>query len=403
MTCASRIQGARCNGSLVPRTRGSNVPSTPPPRRPTIKQPPVITMTGDANSGERKRKPSRCAALGLAERAFLHNLQPSETSKETPVACNTGVTTHPQNRLLASQGQQKRTMKRITKHVDYLGMTYPGGTQPDETGLRLDWRRLERAFKGYQFAMVNDDTGAVWLYNIGQSNMGAHLQLSGNALSQLRLNLNVDDFALIRQLTDFQGRASRIDLAINFHDTKMTALRVYDAFKADEIKTPARSSSYIEGVQDGIQGMTCYVGVRQSERLVRVYDKNAEQKNRQKNPEAWVRMEMEMKKLWARAAQNSIVQFGTEAAINSHFTDFMAWNNQEYNGALKGESAPIDEIGRKDSSTEKWLMKQVAPALAKACIANSSLLAAFLAEYRRLRAEIERRDRGQATDNAIDT
>lgn len=274
-------------------------------------------------------------------------------------------------------------MTKISKHVDYLGMTYPSGTKPEETGLVLTWRRLERAFKGYQFAMTNDDTGAVWLYNVGQSNMGAHLQLSGHALSQLRLNLKIDDYALIRNLTDWQGRASRIDLAINFHGHKITPEKTYRAFKAGEMKTPARSGNYIEGIQDGIEGMTCYIGVRQSERFARVYDKNAEQKNRQKNPEAWVRMELEMKKLWARAAQNSIVQHGLNAAVNSHFSDFIVWPNREYNEALIGESAPIDEIGRKDSNTEKWLIRQVAPALARACQHNDQFLALFMAAFRK--------------------
>jgi len=380
----SRIQGARCNGSVVLRTRSASVPSTPPPRRHMLNHALSAAALRDTHAVSMKGKGSR-ELVPLSPKAcieFAFTIGYSELHKKTPVACNTGVTRPPFNWLLASQVDTNRGTMKISKHIDYLGMTYPSGTQPDETGLLLSWRRLERAFKGYQFAMTNDDTGAVWLYNIGQSNMGAHLQLSGNALSQLRMRLNCDDFALMRQLTDWQGRASRIDLAINFHGCKMTALKTYRAFKADEIKTPARSADYIEGIKDGIEGMTCYIGVRQSERYVRVYDKNAQMKKRPENIEAWTRMEIEMKKLWARAAQNSIVQHGTEAAINSHFSDFIAWNNREYNDALTGTSAPIEEIGRKESAVEQWLMRQVVPSLARTCHANPSFLQSFMAAYR---------------------
>lgn len=401
-TCTHRIFGAWCNGSLVPRNRGSNVPSAPKTRRCTLVLRLDASASSPAHRGERKGSGSR-AAKSLSPKAAFHGFySPSkpELSSKTPVACNTGVTNPLPTRLLAPQGAAKLPMKKITKHVDYLGMTYPDGTKPDETGLKLDWRRLERAFKGYQFGMINDHTGAVFLYNVGNVGMGAHLQLSGSALSQLRIDLKVDDYALIRHLTDWSGRASRVDLTINFHNCKITPLKAYRAFKDGTLTTPARSANYIEGVEDKIEGMTCYIGTRQSERFARVYDKNAQMKLKPENSEAWVRMELEMKKLWAKATQNSIVEFGLEAAVNSHFSDFIQWNDREYTSALDGESAPIDEIGRSDTNTEKWLLKSVVPSLARACIANPSFISTFMAAYRTTKRKIESGDRTSSLDNS---
>jgi len=387
----SRIPGANGNSSAVLRTRSSGVLSAMLPRRCTL----VLRLSAAALSpayrGERKGSGLRAAKPLSPKAAFALNFtinRPERLSK-TPVACNTGVTTPPLDRLLAPQVDTKWLMAKITKHIDYLGITFPDGTKPEETGLDLKWRRLERAFKGYQLALTNDHTGAVFLYNVGNTGMGAHLQLSGSTLSQLRIDLKVDDYALIRQLTDWNGRASRIDLAINFHDCKMTPAKAYRAFKDGNLRTPARSANYIEGIEDKIEGMTCYIGVRQSERFARVYDKNAQMKIKPENAAAWVRMELEMKKLWAKAAQNSIVQYGTEAAVNSHFSDFIQWSDKEYNSALTGESAPIDEIGRPDSNTEKWLIKSVVPSLARACIANPHFLNTFMAAYRQEKRKLD--------------
>lgn len=389
-----RFDAARLNSSLVPCTHGANVLSEPSARLCTLVLRQNAIAFCPAHSGERQRERVKgtSSLVGTGQSpVHLFTIQTIRTLSQTPVACNTGVTEPPMNRLLASQVDTKQPMKKITKHVDYLGMTYPDGTKPDETGLNLTWRKMERAFKGYQFALINDETGAIFLYNVARTNMGAHLQLSGSALSQLRLNLKVDDYSLIRQLTDWQGRASRLDLAINFHDCAITPQKAFAAFENGTIKTPARSAKFIEGIEDHINGKTCYIGVRESERFVRIYDKNAEQKNKAKNPEAWIRMELELKKLWAKAAQNSIVQYGTEAAVNSHFSDFVGWSNREYNEALTGESAPIDEQGRREGNTEKWLIRQCIPALARACRDNPSFYHTFVSAYQKARNDLEER------------
>lgn len=215
---------------------------------------------------------------------------------------------------------------------------------------------------GYRSCFEDRETGARFESD-GTAEMGAHLTLSGSCLSELRKAQGYTDESLIRDLVRLDGRASRIDVCINIHEGGLTPAAFMKAYKGGFMKTSARQAHITTGVRDGVEGETLYLGARASERYMRVYDKAAEMNVVDQG--AWLRLEMELKGMKARAAAHACGEQPVASVINFLFGDYLQWTNAEYQAAIAGPGAQVDEVGRQDTNRRKWLMDVVTKSLAR--------------------------------------
>jgi hypothetical protein len=269
---------------------------------------------------------------------------------------------------------------KVTKHLDWISVTFPSEVTAKVVFPLLEWGYAGEGIHGYRSKYIDALTGAVCFADGHTSNMGTHIQLSGSALSELRNTMGATDQALMQHLTDYNGKCSRVDVAINIHGGKLTPASIYRAYRSGHVKSSVRKTAFIKGHEQGVEGMTFYAGNRQSDRFFRAYDKNAEQKI--VNIDAWLRLELELKRLWALGTQGAVKEHGVSAVANAQFADFMQWDNGEFITALQGESAPIEEFGRKQTNTERWLMETVSVSLARLCVSKTGFLAEFMARVR---------------------
>lgn len=251
---------------------------------------------------------------------------------------------------------------KITKHCDWYGVTFPAGTRKEDVLQVANWAYLGKGQHGYRSAYEDRSTGARFESD-GSAEMGSHLTLSGSALSELRKTTGASDAEIIRNMADLRGRASRIDLCINIHAGELTPQSFLKAYKKGSLKTSARELNITNGVKDGIEGETLYMGARSSERYVRIYDKAAEQ--RVVDQGAWIRLEMECKAMKARAVAHACLEQPIDGVINASFDDYLQWDNAEYRAAISGPGAAIDEVGRQETNRRKWLMDVVTKSLAR--------------------------------------
>jgi hypothetical protein len=239
-------------------------------------------------------------ALAREETCFLKS---DQLQKEPPYS-NRGVTNPLQRPLLALTVSINGCKVNFQKHIDWISVTFPADIKPTDVFPLLEWGYAGEGVHGYRTKYIDAVTGAVCFADGHTEQMGTHIQLSGSVLSELREGMGATDQALMTHLSDYNGRCSRVDLALNIRGGKLTPATFFRAFKAGKIKSSARKVSYIKGYESGITGMTFYAGNRQSDRFFRAYDKNAEQKIT--NPEAWLRLELELKRLWALGAQGAV-------------------------------------------------------------------------------------------------
>lgn len=251
---------------------------------------------------------------------------------------------------------------KVTKHADWIALTFPVGTRMQDVIPSASWAYLGAGRHGYRKSHVDRNSGAGFESD-GPEAMGSHLTLSGSALSELRKSTGAADADILRHYADLRGRASRIDLCINIHDGELTPDSFMKAFKKGTLKASARKANITNGIEDGIDGETLYIGARASERYVRIYDKAAEQKVVDRG--AWIRLEMECKDMKARAVAHACLTAPIDNVINTSFDDYMQWSNREYLTAISGPGAQIDEVGRQDTNRRKWLMDVVAKSLAR--------------------------------------
>jgi DNA relaxase NicK len=204
------------------------------------------------------------------------------------------------------------------------------------------------------------ETGAMLLSG-GNVNMGTHIILTGSSLETIRNNGNVDS-ELCRLVLALSGKAARLDLAIDIVRGSLTVQDCEDAWMSREMVTPAKSSTRITSFPRG--GNTLYIGSRSSERMLRIYDKAVEQDIVDQG--AWLRLELEIKKLRARATLGAIgTTPQTRWVINRAFRDFCDWDNSEFRTATDDNFAEIATIPRKMPNLLHWLQTQVAPAAAR--------------------------------------
>ena len=254
-------------------------------------------------------------------------------------------------------------MAYVTKHLDWLSCSISQVGNPREIFPLLDWHYVGIGHHGYKARFECSKTGASMETGSTDSSMGTHFAFSGDTLNALRRDYGGTDFGLVGHLIRAKAKASRIDLTINLHDYQLTPAIMRDALRKGTCKAKANVSRFIEGKNGDIEGDTLYIGSPTSDRQFRCYNKAVESGIVDRG--AWVRLELELRRVRADGAFRSCALNGTDETITGHMGDFIEWGNLDYQAALAGASVPPVDIPRKDTNRQRWLLGQVASALAK--------------------------------------
>ena len=147
---------------------------------------------------------------------------------------------------------------------------------------------------GYSDATM-DNNGTIVQWNPDRSEMGHHVILAGSALRNIFSNTTIQPRTLLRACIDAGGSISRLDLAKDATDEEIDLQAIYKSLEQGHNRGLTRKHAIIAS-NDG--GLTIYVGSRQSERFIRIYNKAAESKL---SDQLWFRFELETKGVVARS------------------------------------------------------------------------------------------------------
>jgi len=247
-------------------------------------------------------------------------------------------------------------------HLDWVAVTFPhqegyGSLMPAAVYC-APFREARGGRHGYSRMLANEN-GAQILMN-GTVAQGIHFILPGQALLAVRAE-GVIDKELAAYIAAHHGRASRVDLAVNILDGKMTIKDLREAWSRGEAKTEARKATQVTGLSD--QGDTLYIGSGLSNRYFRAYNKAAQVND----SEAWIRLELECKRVLAAATLQAIaISADTRAYINAAIVDFVDFPTlPEFQQATRDRNAEIPHMVRKMTKTYRWLIETIAPCLAR--------------------------------------
>lgn len=258
----------------------------------------------------------------------------------------------------------------LTITIDWLAVTFKEKTDEAQAFLDKYARNPTVAHaparNGYTYATL-DSNGVGVLWNPDYTGMGYHAVFSGTSLRNLFTSGLVQPHALLRACLDAGGSVSRLDLAKDFTEGQTDYEAVY---KSLEQGLGGGQSRKISKMQNSEGGYTIYVGSRQSERFLRLYDKAAEQNI----PGAlWARLEVETKGMVARAVTTSIVNTGDFAGVFDNVVLGMVGDAKTAKLAQFFTPGQVP-IGlpkiEKQTDREKWIADQVITAVARHYIDN---------------------------------
>lgn len=219
------------------------------------------------------------------------------------------------------------------------------------------------AHYAYVYAAADNEGLRVSISNSGSS-QGVHCSFSGSTLAQMNPR------AVLRNALAMGANVTRIDLAID-SPKWLDLAYMKQLLDQNEAVTKARDWNLITGRS----GQTLYVGSRTSEKFLRIYDKAAEQRV----DGNWYRIELECKGDYARG-----VALHVDGAGYDYFGDiikgFADWPSEEQWTSITASPTLLEGIAKpeKRRDTFSWLMKSVAPSVAKLLLDDHEKFVSFL-------------------------
>jgi len=257
--------------------------------------------------------------------------------------------------------------------IDWLSSTFPAvdalafAKQPFLASI-VPSKKTKGMF-GYD-TQVKYETGVLRLSSKTRDDMGEHFIFSGSSLINIMDRSGKTAFDICQMFDDFNARTSRLDFAIDIKGTNLTPKMLYSMENNRKDKRGRKPlTNYF---QNSYGGSTFYVGSRTSDKFLRVYDKASQMGI---EGETWLRIELECKgevahSLGWHAARSSQQEFYNICC--AYIRTVFDCDNEIWQNALSQASATLDIPKKDKKDTMAWLMKTVAPTLARVIEENPS-------------------------------
>jgi hypothetical protein len=254
------------------------------------------------------------------------------------------------------------------QHLDWLEITYPllGEIMPSIYPPGWPTSNVEaRPTNGYTEARRYAD-GRIEMFSPDNRRMGIHVLMTAETLK----TMNIDDHKLLEFFITNGAKVTRIDFALDVFEKPLDFDALWLMAKSGDYECRLRKPPI--RTMDAGHGDTIYFGRMKSSVFTRVYNKAVEQNY----DGSWVRVETVMRHSRANNAAKLMVRRKLDASqlIRGHvnlprlewWTDVMT---------VKAEKTRYD---RSDGSQRlSWLMKSVAPTLAKEMYLNPEVWNTF--------------------------
>jgi len=215
-----------------------------------------------------------------------------------------------------------------------------------------------KALHGYELAIENA-YGARVMWHTKRADMPPHVMYPGSVLNKYASD-GTTARSIIQHHMLYNDTCKRIDLALDVLDSELNIKELSDMMEQGKAKTKFKTWTFLHGNN----GDTLYLGSRQSEQFIRIYDKGAQLGT----DDNWVRIEIELK--GSRA-----VEFARYVATNTQ-DDYINRSRQlmlaniSFPTELWAEIMGTVEVGiskaqNNEPDTAAWLLTQVAPAMAR--------------------------------------
>jgi phage replication initiation protein len=201
----------------------------------------------------------------------------------------------------------------FTETIDWLAFTVPQATVDEVRNvLGGEWFQTETGFRGYPTCWLTTNGRQ----GVGKLGTGAHRNAKEVHVDLSAGIVSTWDEAKIRMVLSWLfghgGHITRMDVALDDRTASVPVAQVKEAVTAGQAVTRSQKFQVLTGssMRDGTtRGETLYFGSRESQTMLRVYDKRLEleHKGREDANDYGVRWELELKQDWARACAKALL------------------------------------------------------------------------------------------------
>ncbi len=263
--------------------------------------------------------------------------------------------------------------------IDWMRYTVPTETSKDEYVPMHpafdDSGEILKSYPNYTSSRAFMCGRADW--NAARPEQRLMVTLTGKDLEHMR-ELGLTDAGLIDWIHDIPGiKFTRVDLAIDTNDTRISPHGIADDWRKGRVETKARKMSEITSANDNgdYAGHTVYIGSRTSEQFLRVYDKAAEQET----DNHLTRIELELKGHVAFEAIMSMHRGKAVGVMFAAFSRFFKWPNAGWQDMLSGHSEAVERLSRPDKDGRlQWIRKVALRAVIEAYHAGDPVVRAAI-------------------------
>lgn len=246
----------------------------------------------------------------------------------------------------------------INTIIDWISVTVKN-TEWCPDGLEKFGEPKDKGMMGYSVREDMND-GRIILSNPSRPDMGKHIIYSGETLRHIEYFHNVTAQEIVTFHDENGHRFTRIDIAVDVFGS-FTAKEAIERYENKECVSPMRSANKIQSITG--KGDTLYIGRRGGAKMVRIYDKAAEQKSEG----VWTRCEGEFRALAAATVARQIRESSqgekTILAIMRGIVNFKGW--EAWSEVFIHGEVTLPSSRKEIGNTEKWLIEKVAPSIAR--------------------------------------
>jgi len=249
--------------------------------------------------------------------------------------------------------------------LDWLSFTAKGindgaATRALSFGLRSSQWTDVNGVHGYKLARQHP-YGHIVMSHPGRPDMGVHVMMTGQSMHKLN-EIGYDTLQLIPWCNEQKARITRLDLAIDVHETPVD---IVGLTKCKQVKGEEGSAKKWNLITGSDNGVTLYIGSRKSEKFMRVYNKAA-----QMGLEGveWSRFELEIKQDTCRtiaAAITSLPSGEIPTYVKGLMKGLFNPNDALYQAIMNVPSVQVGSTKDTSDDTLKWLYNSVAKTLAR--------------------------------------
>ena len=203
--------------------------------------------------------------------------------------------------------------------------------------------------------------GYAVMWSSVRDDMGVNMLFDGRSCNELH-KAGIDLLEVVRDFSRDGFKFTRLDLAIDIHEAEIDIVGLLDC---EHTGSANNDPVLVQKGKKARGGATLYVGARQSEKFLRIYDKAKERKIKDV---LWTRVELELKSETATKIAAKIVNMTFKEV--SEMTRAMMRGiydpeNETYRDALGVETMRIGSTKNEEHNTYEWLMTSVAKTMAK--------------------------------------